>query len=161
MPKTLSAAALSLALLAGVATTAPALAQALMTPGDGTRIVQMLQSQGYRAQLERTDEGRPRIRSASDGINFTLSFLGCEENDCRAIMYSAGFRMDNPPSLERINEWNRQRNIGHAYINSSGNPGVAFFVPMEGGISEATFNYAFRNWRAALNDYVTHIGFRR
>lgn len=156
MRNTLYAAFTALAFLA-----APAAAQPLITPGDGTRIQALLQQAGYQAQLERTEQGAPRIRSASDGINFTVAFLGCEGNDCRAIMYSAGFRMDTPPTLEAINAWNSERNIGHAYINSSGNPGVAFFVPMEGGISETAFNYAFRNWRAALSDYVREIGFRR
>ncbi len=135
-------------------------AATLITPGDGTQIAEIIRSQGYQAQLDRTDEGAPRIRSSSDGINYTISFLGCEGGDCRAIMFSAGFRMDNPPSLAAVNDWNRQRNIGHAYLNSSGNPGVAFFVPMAGGISRETFDYATRNWRATLADYVREIGFR-
>jgi hypothetical protein len=146
------------------AQTAPAPAQdgavQLLTPGDGTAIAAILQNQGYRAQLDRTEEGAPRIRSASDGINFSIGFVGCDGADCRSIMFSAGFRMDTPPSLEAINDWNRQRNIGHAYINSNGNPGVIFFVPMEGGISPATFDYAFRTWRVALADYAREIGFR-
>lgn len=142
------------------AAAAPAEASALLTPGDGTAIAAILQEQGYRAQLDRTEQGAPRIRSASDGINFTISFIGCEGAECRSIMFSSAFRMDTPPTLEAINDWNRQRNIGHAYLNSSGNPGVAFFVPMEGGISRTTFDYAFRNWRVSLNDYAREIGFR-
>lgn len=139
----------------------PATAQALLTPGDGSRIAAILQAQGFQALMERTDQGAPRIRSSSDGVNYVLSFVGCGDGNCRSVIFTAVFRMDTPPTLQAINEWNRQRNIGQAFLNSTGQPGVAFFVPMEGGISEATFIYAFRNWRTTLSDYVREIGFRR
>lgn len=151
------AAALALSLAA-----APAMAQDLVLATDGQAVASLIQGAGYQAQLERTDEGHPRIRSSSDGLNYTLYFLGCANNPaCRAVQFQAGFRMNTPPTIETINEWNRTRNIGHAYLGQDGQPRVAFFVPMEGGISRAAFDYAFRSWRTALSDYVRHIGFQR
>lgn len=140
----------------------PALAQELVTATDGQSLASIIQATGFQAQLERTEEGHPRIRSSSDGVNYTLYFLGCANNPaCRAVQFQAGFRMNTPPTLDVINEWNRTRNIGHAYLGQDGQPRVAFFVPMEGGISRPAFDYAFRSWRTALSDYVRHIGFQR
>jgi hypothetical protein len=139
---------------------APVEAASLLTAGDGTALAALLLSQGYRAQMETADDGSPRLRSSSDGINFTIAFLGCEGGDCRAIMFTSSFRMDSPPTVEAINDWNRTRNVGTAYLAGNGQPGLIFFIPMEGGISLTAFDYAFESWRVALADYAREIRFR-
>ena len=134
---------------------------ALLLPGDGSEIAAILQAEGYRAQLERTDSGAPRIRTGMEGINYTIAFLGCTPQPCTAIMFTSAFRMENPPDIAAVNTWNRTRNIGTAYLENDGLPGLIFVVPMLGGISRETFDFAFESWRIALTDFSRDIGFRR
>lgn len=139
----------------------PATEAELLVPGDGTRIAAILQAAGYRAQLEQTDSGAPRIRSGMEGINYTIAFLGCARQPCTAIMFTSAFRMENPPDIAAVNTWNRTRNIGTAYLANDGLPGLIFVVPMQGGISRETFDFALESWRIALTDFARDIGFRR
>ena len=132
----------------------------LLEAGDGSEIAAILQAGGYRAQLERTDSGAPRIRTGMDGINYTLAFLGCNPAPCTALMFTVAFRMDTPPTLDTINTWNRTRNIGAAYLETDGRPGLIFVVPILGGISRQTFDFALESWRIALRDFARDIGFR-
>jgi uncharacterized SAM-binding protein YcdF (DUF218 family) len=132
----------------------------LLTAGDGSEIAAILQQAGYRAQLERTDAGAPRIRTGIEGINYTIAFLGCNPEPCTAIMFTAAFRMDNPPDMAAVNTWNRTRNIGAAYLENDGLPGLIFVVPVFGGISRETFDFALESWRIALRDFARDIGFR-
>lgn len=150
------AAALALALAAP-----PALAQELVTATDGQALAAIFQQGGYRAQLERGEDGHPRIESGTDGLNFTLHFIGCGDGPaCRAVQFHASFRLNTPLTPDVVNDWNRTRSIGQAYLSPEGQPRLAFFVPIEGGISRAAFDYAFRSWRSALSAFAGHIGFR-
>ncbi|WP_137177610.1 YbjN domain-containing protein [Roseomonas sp. AR75] len=134
---------------------------ALLDASDPERIAQILQAQGFQAAVSRNPRGDPMIRSAAEGINFVIYFLGCRENaNCQSIQYAVTFRMGKPPTLEALNEFNRSRTLGEATLNNSGQPRLTYFMTLEGGVSEANFRHAFQLWRNVLRAFVSHIGFR-
>jgi hypothetical protein len=154
-----AALALSLALaLAPVA----AGAQGMVDASDPERLARIIGAEGYRAQVETSQTtGNPIIRTAAEGVNFDIFFYGCRDGRaCQSIQYAVSLRMDNPPSLARLNEWNSTKTIGQAFIAENGSVRLAQFMPLRGGVSEEAFRSGFDLWRRALAQYITHTGFR-
>lgn len=144
---------------------APGLARAqqaaLIDASDPNRIAQVIQANGFQANVERDSRGDPLIRSSSEGVTFAIYFYGCRENaNCRSIQYATSFRMSKPPTLEAINRFNQTRTLGEASITTAGMPRLSYFMTLEGGVTEQNFLYAFRLWRSVLSAFVREIGFR-
>lgn len=160
-PLSAAARAAVLAFALSSAAAVPSAAQSIVAD-DGQVIAESLRQSGYRAEIERIENGRLRIRTGSDGLNFFVFLRDCEEyRNCRNVSLHAGFTMETPPTLDRINEWNRSRIVGQAFLDTAGQPRLSHFVTMRGGVSAEAFNDALRFFREALRDYATHIGFRR
>jgi hypothetical protein len=131
---------------------------ARVTAADPPGIVAALQGLGYKAKLETDDEGDPIIRSAAAGLNFSIEFYGCEDNrDCRHLMFSAAFDMDEPLSADLMNDWNMRKLVGVAWVDEEGDPGIDFFVTTEGGLDLRTFEEAVDLWGRALGNFGDHI----
>lgn len=126
---------------------------------DPARLVNLLRAQGLRADLD-TSGSTPAIISAAEGANFAILFYGCTNGqNCRAIQFVSGFSMNNPPGLQRINEWNAGRIVGQAFIAQNGAIRIAHYVAMRDGMTEANFGFTVEQWRIALRDFMAHIGF--
>jgi hypothetical protein len=152
---------LAMALAAGLAT-APAASAQIILADDGEAIAERLRSDGFRADIERRDNGQLLIRSGSDGLNFFIFLRDCQDyRNCRNIQFHGSFNMQSPPTAERINDWNGSRIVGQAFLDNAGQPRIGHFVTMRGGISVEAFDEAFGFFREALRDYAVHIGFRR
>ncbi len=154
----------AIALALGLLVAAPmqGAAQTLIVASDPAGIAQVITNHGYRAALEKTQSGNPIIRSAADGVNFDLFFYGCTDGaDCRSIRFVAGFRMNPAPTVEQMNDWNKSKTIGMAYVADNGSARLGHFVALGGGVTDANFRAAFDLWRVALRQYADHIGFKR
>ena len=83
----------------------PALAQGVrtgITPGE---MEALLKAGSYR--YERVEEGgRVYFHLRLAGLRAVLFLQDCREGSCESLLLYAGFSTDNPPSLERVNEWN-------------------------------------------------------
>ena len=86
----------------------PALAQGVrtgITPGE---MEALLKAGSYR--YERVEEGgRVYFHLRLAGLRAVLFLQDCREGSCESLLLYAGFSTDNPPSLERVNEWNREK----------------------------------------------------
>jgi hypothetical protein len=132
----------------------------LVNASDPARIVALLRALGLRADLD-TSDPTPAIISAAEGANFVIFFYGCTNGqNCRAIQFMAGFQLNTAPTLERINEWNARRIVGQAFLTGDGAARIAHYVALRDGMAEANFAFTVEQWRIALRDYMTHIGFR-
>ncbi|MCC6008209.1 MAG: YbjN domain-containing protein [Rhodobacteraceae bacterium] len=111
------------------------------------------------AELEFNDRGVPRIFAAAEGFNYGIFFYGCDGGEnCRSLLFSASFTMNEAPRLETMNTWNSDRIIGQASVD--GNRAiVSHFVGLRGGVSPETFRAVLNDWRIALRDFAQHIDF--
>ena len=133
-----------------------------VTAKDPSSVVTALQEAGYQAQLEKDKGGDPLIRSASSGSRFSIFFYSCTDNeDCAAVQFYTAYDTapGKAPSLEKINEWNRDRRFGRAYIDTEGDPVVEMDVDLDdGGISQALFTDNLEYWVAVMTGFESYIG---
>jgi len=151
MTKTLAVAAVTLAMAV------PASAQTLV---DATRPVDVLGfAQGYGdARLDVDDYGDPMIIGDMEGITYTVSFYGCQNNiDCKTLLFHAGFTL---PGLTdtTMGDWNRSQLYGRAFLDGEGDPAIEMTVNMFGGVSADNINDTFDWWRVVLDGFKDHIG---
>lgn len=108
-------------------------------------MMELMKSEGYAVDL--TDQGN--IRWKIDGFRSVIYVA----DDHRSVQFSVGF-VDLEPSLERINEWNRDMRFSSSYIDSEGDPNLKLDLDIAGGVTQdrmigflSSCRTAFENWR--------------
>ena len=149
MPQRLLAAALALL---------PAAAPAQVT-GDPEVIGLLMMDQGLEVAADRHPDGTPELHSRMDGLRFRVLFYACDPPPCETIQFTAGFDLPRPMALARINDWNRERRFGKAFLDDEGDPFVEMDVNLYGeGIGRRTFLDTLDLWQQVLSDFRDHIG---
>jgi hypothetical protein len=149
---------LSLALAASFAAAGAAHAQTV-TAKEPSSIVDVLQKNGYRAELTKDESGDPMIRSASSGTNFIILFYGCTANrNCATVQFYAGFTEPKSASIDSLNTWNANNRFGRAYLSDKGAARLEMDVDLDdGGMSAALFEDNVEFWIAILASFEKHI----
>jgi len=135
----------------------PADAQ-VIEPFDADQVIDILQSEGYRAKLGTGPEEKGlRVKSAISGISYDLKFDGCDEigASCDVLLFESGwdFPDDEPASATAINEWNRTM-FGKAFLDEVGDPWLSFELHVSGGLSRVNFLEALALWDVLLKDFT-------
>jgi Putative bacterial sensory transduction regulator len=138
---------LSFAVAAGLAR--PVSAQDLVTADNPEKILEIARGFGS-AEMETDSDGSPRIRARMDGTLYTVFFYGCEDGkDCTTIQF--WMFTDAPPNaLVVVNDWNRDRRFGKAYIDKDGDVVIEMDVNLLGGVSAKNLDDTFDWWRIVL-----------
>jgi hypothetical protein len=137
--------------------------QAEMVRGqDPGTVVRALQGAGYTAKLSADKGGDPMITSSVSGTTFQVYFYNCTQNkDCATIQFHSGYDLKTSPSLEKINEWNRSKRFGRAFLDKENDPILEMDIDVDdGGISSALFSDNLEFWASVLADFERHIGYR-
>lgn len=135
-------------------------APALVDGADPERFVEIVRDAGYRAVLETDGAGDPMVVSRMAGLNTTLVFERCTERAaCRLVRFTTRFIQDDPPSLEAINEWNRTKLLGKAYLDGEGAAMLIYEVNVENGVAVDNFRSSIDWWDLLLNEFKVHIDF--
>lgn len=142
-----------------LAIAAPAQAQ-MVAATDPASVVRALQDLGYRAVLGTDGRGDPKIDTAIEGVDYTVSFYGCRENAaCTVINLSAGFDLPDGIDLAPLNEWNRTKIIGRAYVDAERDPYLDHPVVLADGVPQQAFAETMRRWGWAVAQFKEHIGY--
>jgi hypothetical protein len=113
---------------------------------------------GFRAALERDEYDDPIIRSAAEGLNFSIIFYGCTDGaDCGSIQFSAWFDLDARATAAAMNAWNRKVRFGQTFIDDEGDPHLQLDIEMAGGLPRANFDALFVRWQSLLGTFKDHI----
>lgn len=137
----------------------PALAQTLV---DGSAADELLNlARGYgSASLEKQSNGDPKITGKIEGVQYAVYFMNCTDNKaCEDLNFYAGF-LDNKPSLETINAWNRDKRFGKAYLDSDDDAVIEFDINLEHGVTRDNMDAGFQIWSLILKQYTDYIGFK-
>ena len=139
----------------------PAQAQ-MVRAQDPQSVASALQAAGYRATVGVDRVGDPKIDSAASGTNFQIFFYNCTANtDCATVQFHSGYKVRTPVSLERINEWNRTKRFGRAFLDKENDPILEMDVDLDdGGLSRALFIDNVEFWATILGEFERHIGYR-
>jgi hypothetical protein len=151
---------LALAACAGV-WAAPAQAQMVRGQDPGS-LVRALTAAGYKAELGTDKVGDPMITSGVSGTTFQIFFYNCTANqNCATVQFHSGYDVAKPASLDHINEWNRSKRFGRAFLDKAGDPILEMDLDLDdGGVSEALFIDNMEFWSSIVGEFERHVGYR-
>ena len=138
-------------------------AQAQMVRGqDPATLVRALQQAGYAAQLGTDKVGDPMITSGVSGTSFQIFFYNCTDHKaCATVTFHSGYDLASSPGMDSINEWNRTKRFGRAYLDKENDPILEMDVDLDdGGLSPALFIDNIEFWASVLADFERHVGYR-
>jgi hypothetical protein len=130
---------------------------------DGSNADEILNiARGYgSATLTTQDNGDPRLDGKIDGVQYYVLFRNCTNNTaCEDLNFYAGF-LDNKPTLEAINAWNRDKRFAYAYLDFDLDASIVYDVNIEYGVTPKNLDATFSIWSHVLNQYADYIGFQR
>ncbi|HMM08191.1 MAG TPA: YbjN domain-containing protein [Paracoccus solventivorans] len=146
-------------LVSALATPLLALPLSAQVVGTADSIADALQDYGLKAESGTDSEGDPKIESRIEGIHFSIWFYGCEDAPCTSLEFRAGFDLDTPLSAATVNEWNRTKRFGKAWIDDEGDPFLEMLVPLgPDGLSDSGFELALDMWRVGASEFSSFIG---
>lgn len=131
----------------------------IYTTLNADHIEEVLTRMGVTYEIGEDDQGDPQFDFRLSTYKVWLYFYGCEEEGCTSIRLYSGFDMDDPPSVERINEWNKTKRFSTAYISNSGNVCLDDDLVVRGGITIGAVERFILTFRDRLNEYTAHIGY--
>ena len=139
----------------------PASAQ-LVRAQDPQSLVRALQGAGYTARLGTDKVGDPMITSGASGTTFQIFFYNCTEHlECATVQFHSGYDLSTAPDLTQINDWNRRKRFGRAYLDAENDPILEMDVDLDdGGLSPALFIDNIEFWTTILGEFERHIGYR-
>lgn len=126
-----------------------------LTPGE---VEALLKAGSYR--YERVEEkGEVYFRLRLAGLGAALYLLDCQEGRCESLQLYAGFSMKKPPTLERINAWNREHRFSRAYLDADGDPALEADLDLSGGVAEGAIRAFLDLFEKSLRAFAAWIGF--
>jgi hypothetical protein len=141
---------------------APASAQMVRAQSPQS-LVDALQSGGYAAKLGADNVGDPMITSGVAGTSFQIFFYNCTDHkDCATVQFHSAYDLRTPVDLPKINEWNRTKRFGRAFLDKENDPVLEMDVDLDdGGLSRPLFIDNIEFWASVLGDFERYIGYRR
>ena len=110
------------------------------------------------AELEKDSDGDPKITGRMDGVRYSVYFYGCKNNQqCKTIQFSASWSAPGKVSVERINQWNRDKRFGKAYLDKDNDPVIQHDVNLFGGVTRKNLDDTFDWWKTIVVDFAKVI----
>jgi hypothetical protein len=125
----------------------------------GPELSGILAGMGITAELTTDSSGDPQLTFQLGAYKVLLVTYGCEAGSCKSVQLYAGFSMGKKTALEKINEWNRDRRFGRAYLDGEGDPVVEYDLDLEGGVSKGAIEEWVRTFQSIAEAYASHVGF--
>jgi hypothetical protein len=136
--------------------TIAAQAQALV---DGTNVDEIVNlARGYgAASSDTTSSGDPMITGKVNGVAYDIYFHNCTSNtNCEDIRFFASFA--SKPTLETINEWNRDKRWGKAYLDSNLDAALEWDLNLVHGVARENLDNSLAVWMNTMDAFATFIG---
>ncbi len=134
------------------------LAQEVRTSLTPEEVEALLKSGSYRYERVE-DQGQVYFRLRLGGLRAALYLLDCQEGRCESLQLYAGFSMEKPPTLERINAWNREHRFSRAYLDADGDPALEADLDLAGGVAEGAVLNFLDLFEESLRAFAAWIGF--
>lgn len=145
----------------GVALFAAVPAQAeMISPKNPASIVSIVESQGLTAKLVTKDGDNPYIESTRNGLKFLVLFMNCDDNNanCTTLQYYMGFSDAKGTTLDKLNQWNKDKRFARAYRDDEGDPVLEMDVDLDfGGLPRQNVGESMKTWAALMDAYHSFL----
>jgi Putative bacterial sensory transduction regulator len=101
------------------------------------------------------------------GMNGTINERGnivVESNGSKVVYFIQGQTMQayfglrgTRANVQSVNEWNKSKRFGRAYIDADGDPCVELDYDLEGGVSDASIKVWFDTVNSIVSAFRTHV----
>lgn len=143
-----------------LAAATPANAQDLIDAGDPAGVLAIAGGYGD-AVLTKDGMGDPMVEGSIGGKEYLLYFYDCSENrNCKSLMFSASWEVEEEPDVTRMADWNREKRFGKAFLDEDGSAVVEMNVNLRGGVTRVNLDDTIDWWRLVLDEFADHIGAR-
>ena len=145
-------------LLLGLALSAGAKAQTIVSAEDPGALIAIIQELGFQAKLEKDDVGDPVILSSSGGVDFRIYFYECKNNKrCKSLHFSVGYDLADGSSLDAVQLWNADKRFASAYLDGESDPFLQMDVNTDGGVTQQNFENTFQLWQSLKGEFEQFI----
>lgn len=152
---------LTLPLVAACLTASPsASAQQWIDAKDPKTLFALAKTQGFAPEMISKSGETPSFRMTTDGNKSLILFMDCDEANaqCKTVQFYAGYSVSDVFSLDRVNEWNRDKRFGRAYVDTSGDPIVEMDLDMDfNGLPRANVVESFQVWRSIVRSFAAFV----
>lgn len=140
---------LSIAVMAFIS--APAAKAQDLVDGSNVKAIMDI-ARGYgSASLSKQKNGNPLINGRINGIKYGIYFYSCKEGaNCTAMQFYAGWKVGDAAEdakVTKLNEWNRTKRWGRAYLDRVGDIAVEYDINLAFGVTRANLDDSFDYWR--------------
>lgn len=127
----------------------------LVNAANPATIKAIVESQGWPATLVAKAGEDPYIESNRNGLKFLVLFMNCEDHkSCKTLQYYMGFSDAKNISLERLNQWNKDKRFARAYRDDQGDPVLEMDVDLDfAGIPRENIGETFNTWASLMDSY--------
>lgn len=126
--------------------------------GDPEVIRLLMEDYGLPVAAGTHPDGTPELHGSVDEMRFRVLFYACQPGPCETIQFTTGFDLERPMAATRINDWNRERRFGKAFLDDEGDPFVEMDVNLYGdGVGRRNFEDTLELWRQVLSDFRIFI----
>jgi len=141
----------------------PAAAQSgsdIITAADVDAILAIAAGRGWAARDDQ-ENGNPGIAGTINGVDYYIYFVNCVDGGtCEDLNFYAGF-IEVTPALDTINEWNRDRRFGRAYLDQEGDAVIELDLNLEYGVSRDNLDANFLLWGLIIDEFTTFVGYEK
>ena len=145
----------ALALGAALAFSATPAHAELVNAKNPATIKAIVESQGWPATIVAKADEDPYIESNRNGLKFLVLFMNCDDHkNCKTLQYYMGFSDAKNISLERLNQWNKDKRFARAYRDDQGDPVLEMDVDLDfAGIPRENIGETFNTWASLMDSY--------
>ena len=123
-------------------------------------VADLLKSQALPAEFKSPAGETPYIESAHNSQKFLVLLMNCDDakRNCKTIQFYMGYNDAKKTSLEKLNDWNREKRFARAYRDKEGDPVLEMDVDLDfNGIPRENVGEAVNTWKALMEAFQAHI----
>ncbi len=117
----------------------------------------MLQMKGHEVDQKVSDMGNPLLIVKAPEFKYAVIFYNCASNVCDGVQFRAFFSKDAKFTTELLNDYNRTKRHGRAYLDSDRDPTIELNIEMRGGVTPEQLSYQHDLFLEARADFRAHL----
>lgn len=124
-------------------------------------VVAGLQAAGYKAEIKKNKSGKPYIASATNGSDFSVNFLDCDDSPkaigCKTLMFTSWWSAQPYLTIALANKFNLKETFGRAYIDEEQALVLEVPVTTVGGLTLETFKDVADWWSTVDGHMMKYV----
>ena len=131
----------------------------LVNAANPETIKAIVESQGWPATIVAKEGDDPYIESNRGGLKFLVLFMNCDGGErCKTLQYYMGFSDAKDVTLERLNQWNKEKRFARAYKDDAGDPVLEMDVDLDfAGIPRENVGETFNTWASLMDSFRAYV----